>query len=183
MHFAENLRQLVDQRNIDVPLDILHDFCCLCRPDIGSPVDPGDEAVQFCHGIRRVLVDTGNNLCRFCKDMLGITWIDAFGRVTDFEILTDLVTGFFSSAGMMYFFGHPGIDRRFKDHDASFLHMGADRFCCTPEIGQVGIEGACQEGCMQIIMKSAFWICAGSEVTVMEAGFFCRFRIFCSSMS
>jgi len=78
-HLVEDDREFVEERDVQVPLHVLDDFCGLGGPDVLGDVDVRDQAVELGEGLRGRVVHAGDDLGDLVDGVLVVAGVDAFG--------------------------------------------------------------------------------------------------------
>ena len=117
-HFVEDYRELVHERDIDVPLAVFNDLSRFSNFDGRGTMDSGFyyELVYFRYRVKCLVVHARYYFCDSLEAVDFVTWVDAFWGICDFEIFAAFQTGFFFKNRGAYFFGNSGIYGRLKYH-------------------------------------------------------------------
>lgn len=126
---VEDQRQLVDQRNVDVALDVLHHLGRFGHADrFGAPGAGRDDAgVERIHRVGGVRCGAGGDLANVAQPPLPVTRVDALGAVATEEISIEPQPGGFFEQRHADFFGGAGVHRRFVDHQIAWLECGGNQ--------------------------------------------------------
>jgi len=125
-HLVEYDGELVEECDVQVPLDVLDDFRGLCSPDVFSDVDVGDQAVELGKGLRGCFVHAGDDLGDLVDGVLLVAGVDAFGGVADRKVPPALHPGLAFEDGNHDLLGEAGPDSGLADDDGAFLQVSPD---------------------------------------------------------
>ena len=136
---VEDQCELVDQRDVEVPLGVFDHLGGLGDLDAARPVharrdDAPIELGDLVEGLGRV---AGDDFGDPCERMLLVARIDALRRVADEKVPPPCKSGVAFDHGHADFFGRPGIDGRLEHDDCAALQVLAHRFARRKQRAEV----------------------------------------------
>ena len=128
IEFVEKDRELVDERDVHVPLGVLDDLGRLGDADRGCAVNPcaDDPAVQFGHSVRGLGRGSADDLYDVGEAPSAVPGVDSLRGVADREVLVDLQAGRLLKDRDAVLLGAPRIHRGLVDHKVAGFQGVAD---------------------------------------------------------
>ena len=145
-HLPEDDRELVHERDVDVPLDVLDHLRRLGGPDVPGDVDVGHEAVEGGEALGGCRVHAGDDLRDLLEDMVDVARVDPLGRVADGEVLPAGPAGDPLEGRDHDLLGEAGVDGRLEDDGGAVFEVPANGLGCRDDVGDVGILGLRHRG-------------------------------------
>ena len=139
VHRIEDLRQLVHEGNVDIPLGILDDLGSLRHLDGRSLMRPvhQDGVIDGVHDIGNLRRRAGCHLLDFLHGMELVARIDALRGITGEKVLVELQAGHPLHDGDTLLFRHAGVHGGFIHDDIALGNHPAHRIRGAPERAQV----------------------------------------------
>ena len=139
-HGVEDLRQLVHESDIHVPLRVLYDFASLRYPYGWRPMGTIDQdrSINLIDKISHLRGGAGSHLLDLIHRMLPIARIDSLRRIARKEILVERQAGNTLDHRDALVLRHAWIDRGFIDHHIPFANHLPHRLARRIERNQIG---------------------------------------------